>query len=119
MTDITVRVVEQLNKVLPTYYEMFLDNSQPLPCISYTQIENADEALGNYRAWSRITYKIKIWCNQVSDITQYGIDIDNKLAEIGRFHRNGVQDIRYGDLICRIMDYTILVNEIFDMSRYL
>lgn len=119
MIDITPLVVEKLNQVLPAQYEMFLDTSLGLPCISYTQIENADDLLGNTRGYSRITYKIKIWCNEVSNITQYGIEIDNKLAELGRFHRNGVQDIRYGDLICRIMDYSVLVNEIYDRYRYL
>lgn len=119
MIDITPEVVQALDKVLPTSYEMFLDNqSQSLPCISYSMIENADQALGNDRAWSRITYKIKIWCNEVSNITTYMLAVDDALATLGRFHRNGVQDIRYGDLICRIMDYTILTNEIFETSRY-
>lgn len=118
MVDITPLVVEKLNQVLPAQYGMFLDTSLPLPCISYIPIENRDEALGNYQGWSTITYKIRIWCNEVSNITHYMEQVDEKLAELGRFHRNGVQDLIYGDLICRIMDYSVLINEIFDTRRY-
>ena len=118
MIDITPQVVEQLNTVLPTQYGMILDTSLGLPCITYIPIENRDEALGNTQAYSTITYKIRIWCNEVSNITQYQAQVDEALASIGRFHRNGVQDIIYGDLICRMLDYTILVKEIFNISRY-
>lgn len=119
MRDINEEVKEQLNTVLPTYYELFLDQDSVIPCISYQTTENVEESKGNGSCWDRITVRVKLWVSTVGDMCTYSSQIDNALAELGPFVRGGSMELANGDLICRIMDYSILIPEKYITTRYL
>ena len=118
MRDIYTEVVEQLKTVLPTEYELFLDSSQKPPCISYQITNNFEESKGNTKCWDRITVRVKLWVSTVRDMCIYSEQIDDAMAELGTFTRSNVYELAQGDLLCRIIDYSILVPEIYNATRY-
>lgn len=118
MIDITTQVVARLNTVLPCVYELFLDKSAPIPCISYQQTTNLEEATGNTLGWSLISFRIKIWATSVEELTEYAIQIDDAMAVLGEFTRTQTADLTLNNnLLCRLMDYQILVHENYNTIR--
>ena len=61
MRNVQPIVVNELEKILPTYYENFLNPSSKLPCISWNQTGNSEILYGNTVACSRQIFVIKIW----------------------------------------------------------
>jgi hypothetical protein len=56
MFDYKPVLVEHLNTILPTYYELFVDSSTETPCLTYLEINNrADEESDNLR-YSTLSY---------------------------------------------------------------
>lgn len=117
MVEITTSVVEKLNTVLTTAYELFLDSKTPVPCISYQCINNSETEQGNTIGYSSCTYRIKVWARTVQDIVSYSQQIDDALAELGRWERVRTNDLTCNNLICRIMDYKCLLLETYNTTR--
>lgn len=53
------QVVSQLNKILPTYYELFVGN-YPLPCITYLVNNNEERIHTKDAGVSNIRYTVKL-----------------------------------------------------------
>lgn len=118
MKDYSTQLVTKLNTVLPCIYELFLDNSSDIPCISYQQTNNNELATGNTQGWSYISYRIKIWATSIADLTTYSIQIDDKMNELGEFIRTQCVDMTLNNnLVCRVMDYQMLCNEKYTTIR--
>ena len=64
-------LVNELDKILPTYYEMFVDSSIKSPCITYIEMDNSAEQEGDTIAYSSLSYRIKIWADSLAELTQY------------------------------------------------
>ena len=107
MRNINTEIVSALKTVLPTYYETQL-NAQDVPCISYQIVTNQDVQKANLNGYSLITVRVKIWAITVEDTCRYSAEIDDALSAIGHFERRSVGELTDGDLLCRIMDYSIL-----------
>ena len=60
MIDVKRQLVATLNKILPTHYELILDNSVSLPCITYLEMGNQDNLTGDTIGYSDITMNVKI-----------------------------------------------------------
>lgn len=60
MLDVKPQLVTALNKILPTYYELFVDSKTPLPCITYLEAGNSDNLTGDTLGYSDITFNVKI-----------------------------------------------------------
>ena len=118
MIDINKEVKEQLTTVLPTYYELFLDADSTIPCISYQVTNNYEESRGSLSCYERITVRVKLWVNTVGDMCTYSSQIDDALSALGPTSRSNAYEMSQGDLICRIMDYSILIPEIYTNERY-
>lgn len=118
MVDFEPIVKEKLDSILPTYYELFLDDKSIVPCISYQQIENGDLENGNNLGYSRITFRIKVWAKTVRDLTIYANRVDDAMSDIGRFIRIATNDLANGDLLCRIVDYSATYREFYNNVRY-
>lgn len=118
MKDINEEVKEVLSTVLPTYYELFLDTSSSTPCISYQLTQNMEESKGNTLCWERINLRVKLWVSTVQEMVEYSNEIDEAVATLGTFRRTSANELNEGDLICRIMDYSILIPEIYTKTRY-
>lgn len=76
-------IVSALNNILPTHYEMALTKDTKTPCISYMEINNYVAEYGSNLTYSRITYQIKIWSNNIADIQDYVPEVDNTMRDLG------------------------------------
>jgi hypothetical protein len=76
-------LVAALNTILPTHYEMVLHSGLATPCISYMENNNYVSDSGDTIGYSRISYTIKIWGNQIGELQEYALDIDAALRPLG------------------------------------
>lgn len=85
MIDYHNKLTAALEKVLPTYYEMILHSGIKTPCISYMEVNNADitDATGDTLGYSRLTYQVKVWGNDIAELQKYALMIDAVLRPLG------------------------------------
>lgn len=83
MIDYHKDLVTALNRILPTHYEMVLHSGLATPCISYMELNNYSESSGETVGYSRITYQVKVWGNDLAEIQGYALRIDAVLRTIG------------------------------------
>ena len=106
MIDYDAELVSALKTVLPTHYELALTSKTPTPCISYQERDNADTETGDTLGYSRISYTIKVWGNEIKQIKQYAKQIDAVLRPLG-FKRTSSGELhdRQSTMIQKIMTY--------------
>ena len=83
MIDYHSNLAAALNKILPTHYEMNLHSGLTTPCISYMETNNYVSDSGDTIGYSRLTFQIKVWDNNIADIQKYALAIDNALRPLG------------------------------------
>ena len=83
MINYHATLVAALKTILPTHYEMTLHSGLATPCISYMEINNYIDSNGDTLGYSRITYQIKIWSNDIGEIQKYALEIDEVLRPLG------------------------------------
>ena len=100
MIDYHKTLIAVLNSILPTHYEMTLHSGLAVPCISYTL------------EYSRISYRVKVWGNDIAEIQQYAMEIDKKLRPLGwrRTAANELYD-NQSTMIQKILTYEALGKE--------
>ena len=105
-------IVEALQKILPTHYEMVLHSGLEVPCISYMEINNAQQESGDTLGYSRITYQIKVWGNKIADLQRYALEVDAALRPLGfkRISSGELYDIN-STMIQKILTYEALAIE--------
>lgn len=109
MIDYDTQLVAALNTVLPTHHELLLHRGLSTPCISYQEANNYDDATGDTIGYSRISYTIKVWGNDIKIIKKYILEIDAVLRPLGfkRVSTNELAD-RNSTMIQKIMVYEAL-----------
>lgn len=107
-------LVSALKTILPTHYEMTLTSGTATPCISYMEISNAVSAQGNTLGYSRITYQIKVWGNDIEVLQNYAQQIDAKLRPLGwvRISSGELYD-NQSSMIQKILTFEALASEVF------
>lgn len=112
MIDFTPSLVAELNKILPTHYEMILTSKTPTPCISYLELNNSATDIGDTVGYSRITYQVKVWGNDIKTVTKYALEVDKALKPLG-FKRISSGDMHdnQSTLVQRILTYEALAIE--------
>lgn len=107
-------MVSALETILPTHYEMTLTADTTTPCISYMETNNymATSAIGSTVGYSRITYQIKVWGNDIGMLCDYAVEVDNVLRPLGfkRISSNELYD-KNSTMIQKIMNYECLALE--------
>lgn len=119
MIDFHAQFIAALNTILPTYYEMVLHSGLKTPCISYMETNNylitesASEAATV--GYSRITYQVKVWGNDIAELQQYALQIDAVLRPLGfkRISSGELYD-NQSTMIQKVMNYECLALEKFD-----
>lgn len=108
-------LIYALESILPTHYEMVLTSKTPKPCISYMELTNYDEAIGDTIEYSRLHYQIKVWGDNIGIINEYARCIDKKLKPLG-FRRTSSGELydNNSSTIQKIMSYELLAFEIFE-----
>lgn len=116
MIDYHANLVKALNTILPTHYEMVLHSGLKTPCISYMETNNyaATETLGATVGYSRITYQVKVWGNDIAELQKYALQIDNVLRPLG-FKRVASGELydNNSTMIQKILTFEALVSEEF------
>lgn len=114
MVDLTPQLVEALKTILPTHYELKLSSGTKTPCISYQERSNAAEEQGNTIGYSRVSYTIKVWGNDLEQLNNYAKMIDDKLRPMG-WKRVGANELHsyQSSMIQKILTYERLVLETF------
>lgn len=112
MINYHAEIVKALNKVLPTHYEMTLTSKTKTPCISYMETNNYVSSSGNTLGYSRITYQVKVWGNDISELQKYALQIDAVLRPLGftRISSGELYD-RESTMIQKILTFEALALE--------
>lgn len=115
MVDYHSLLVAALKKVLPTHYELNLTRGTKTPCISYQEANNYDDATGDTVGYSRISYTVKVWGNDIAEIQRYVSKIDIVLRPLG-FKRTASGELgdRNSTMIQKILTYEALAFENYE-----
>lgn len=114
MIDYHKELVAALETVLPTHYEMILHSGLKTPCYSYMETNNylVSEPIGASLGYSRITYQVKVWANDIALIQKYALEADRVLRPIG-FKRIASGELydNNSSMIQKILTYECLALE--------
>ena len=114
MIDYHTQLIKTLNTILPTHYEMNLHKGLATPCISYMELNNYVDSNGDTLGYSRISYQIKVWSNDIAEIQKYALAIDAALRPLGwsRISSGELYD-KNSTMIQKVMTYEALASETF------
>ena len=118
MIDNHSNLVAALKTVLPTHYEMVLHSGLETPCISYMELNNYQITDSLYDSatlgYSRITYQVKVWGNDIADLQKYALEIDKVLRPLGykRISSGELYDYQ-STMIQKILTYEALALEAY------
>ena len=112
MIDYHAELRTALATVLPTYYEMTLTSKTKTPCISYMELNNYVSDSGDTLGYSRVSYQVKVWGNDIADLQKYALQIDEVLRPLG-FTRTSSGELydRESTMIQKILQYDALALE--------
>lgn len=112
MINYHAELVGALKTILPTHYEMALTSNTKTPCISYMETNNYVSATGDTLGYSKISYQIKVWGNNIADLQKYALQIDALLRPLG-FTRVSARELydHNSTMIQKIMNYEALASE--------
>lgn len=83
MIDYHTTLKTALETILPTYYEMALHSGIKTPCISYMERSNNADIKGDTMEYSRVSYQVKVWGNDLEQLQLYAAAIDAVLRPLG------------------------------------
>lgn len=112
MIDYHALLVSALKTVLPTHYELTLTRGTQTPCISYIENNNYSDVQGDTIGYSRLSYQIKVWGHDISELQRYALQIDDVLRPIGfkRISSGELYD-KNSTMIEKILQYECLALE--------
>ncbi len=117
MIDYHSQLVNALETILPTHYEMVLHSGLSVPCLSYMELNNYSltDTIGAISGYSRITYQVKIWANSIADIQKYIEPVDSVMRALG-FKRVASGELYDNEstMIQKILTYEALALENFN-----
>lgn len=110
MLDVRPYMVEQLEAVLPVYYDQFVEQAE-LPCITYRELtDNAGPEAGSHR-YSEQFYQIKIFTYNLADSAAYASAVDKIMYKIGA-KRLSSNEMNVNRQIITILNYSFQTLEI-------
>lgn len=112
MIDYHKELVTALKTVLPVHYEMALKQGTKTPCISYMEINNSMTDTGDTLGYSRISYQVKVWGHDISELQHYAKLVDAVLRPLG-FKRVSAIELydNSSTMIQKILTYEALALE--------
>ena len=108
-------MVSALQAVLPVHYELALTKNTKTPCISYQELNNYVSVNGDTIGYSRLSYRVKVWGNDLGLLQEYALQIDNVLRPLGftRTSSGELYDIN-STMIQKILTYEAQALEQFN-----
>lgn len=115
MIDYHKELLTALNTVLPTHYEMALTSGTKTPCLSYMEVTNYAVAEGENQGYSRLSYQVKVWANDIAIIQEYALKVDVVMRKLGftRISSGELYD-NNSTMIQKIMTYEAIAHEEFE-----
>lgn len=112
MIDYHKNLVTALKTILPTHYEMVLHSGLSVPCYSYMETNNAVINNGDTLGYSRLTYQVKVWGNDIATLQKYALLADEVLRPLGftRISSGELYD-QNSTMIQKIMTYEAIAYE--------
>lgn len=110
MYNYNKELVAQLDTILPTYYELFVDSTTETPCITYLELNNIADREGQTLRYSTLDYRIKIWGTADQDIYPYASLLDAKMFELG-FKRRAYNEMWVDQMCYLIFTYEAMALE--------
>ena len=112
MINYHTELVSALKTILPTHYEMALTSNTKTPCISFMETNNYVSASGDTLGYSKISYQIKVWGNEIAELQKYALEIDKALRPLG-FKRISARELYdpNSTMIQKIMMFEALASE--------
>ena len=84
MIDYHKDLVSALKTIgLGVHYEMVLTSKTAVPCLSYMEINDYTAEYGDTLGYSRKTYQVKVWANDIGTIQKYAVEVDKALRPLG------------------------------------
>ena len=101
-----------LNTILPTHYEMTLTSGTKTPCISYMELSNSTIFNSYIREYSRVSFQIKVWANDIAIIQDNALKVDEVMRSLG-FDRTSSGEIydNNSSMIQKVMTYEAMALE--------
>ena len=110
MINYSKEIKSQLETILPTYYELFVDDSIKAPCITYKESNNIAQEESEKLRYAYTIFQIKVWAKHISDIKHYVSLVDDLMFTLG-YKRIAFDELSYNGLICEILRYQGLSKE--------
>jgi len=110
MLDVKTQVQSALNAILPTQYELFLDDKAAIPSISYIENMNQRNVDGDSIRYSNIGFTVKLYSYKLSEIATYGPQIDTAMKTLG-FWRTSSTELKVNSQIIKSLNYECLALE--------
>lgn len=104
MISFSKELFVELNRVLPTHYELFTDKEVKLPCLTYKTHDNSDAQVGDTIEYANIAYMVKVWSDRVADLDNYSLEVHEVMKALG-FKRTNTNEIFANGVGQRIMIY--------------
>ena len=86
-------------------YELFVDSSTPLPCITYCGANDISYLEGDTLRYSNVSYYVKVWGNSLSETLPIMEHVDSLMKELG-FTRESYNELSFNTQICLISLYS-------------
>ena len=114
MIDFHKELVKALSTILPTHYEMTLNSGTATPCITYIERDNSAQEIGDTLGYSRLSYTLKVWGNDLGQLQQYALMIDSVMRPLGfkRISSGELYD-NHSTMIQKILAYEAYAQEVF------
>ena len=95
---------------------MALTSNTKTPCISYMETNNysVTETIGASLGYSRVTYQVKVWGNDIATVQRYALEVDEVLRPLG-FKRTASGELHDNNstMMQKILTYEALASENF------
>ena len=105
MIDYKPILKQKLEQIgLPVYYELFVDSSTKTPCITFIENNNIAEQEGDNLFYSRVSYNVKLWGNDLAVLMPKAAAIDDVMREQG-FKRASFNELSVDSQLELIMKY--------------
>lgn len=115
MIDYNKEFVSALKTILPTHHEFMLVKGTKTPCLSYQELNNYVTDDGDTLEYSRISFQVKVWGNDLALLNKYAKQVDSTVRPLGfkRISSGELYD-RNSSMIQKILTYEANALETFN-----
>lgn len=112
MIDYATQLVSALETILPTNHELALTSKTKTPCISWQERNNYVSLSGDTLGYSVLSFTVKVWGHDLTELSRYMLEIDAKLRPMG-FKRTSASELydNQSTMIQKILTYEALALE--------